>query len=253
VYPSQKKPEPPPPIIIDNEEEYEIEELMDSKFVRNKLKYLVKWRGYPNQANWTWEPEDKILRDNEDEFHENHPSAPQRVDVHQIHFKETVTQDKNPNPEWLNGKIARFDVEDSRMDAYLPLSPEHFAEMEKQNKTSEYRSYLIEDIERLWFLNTQDKLVTHMAAVETGQFHEDKRPDGTPKRKWKYPITTLYKLDTPLYPKDRCLEGQNPQGPVYTTSKPNVKMTKLWSHQHEGILKTVTNPKELEQAIETIN
>ena len=76
-YPSQKKSEPPPPIIIDNEEEYKIEELMDSKFVWNKLKYLVKWWGYPNQADWTWEPEDKILWDNKDKFHENHPSAPQ--------------------------------------------------------------------------------------------------------------------------------------------------------------------------------
>ena len=74
-YPSQKKPEPPPPVNIDNEE-YKIEELMDLKFVRNKLKYLVKWRGYPNQADWTWEPEDKILQDNRNEFHENHPSAP---------------------------------------------------------------------------------------------------------------------------------------------------------------------------------
>ena len=111
----------------------------------------------------------------------------------------------------------------------------------------------MEDIERLWFLNTQDKLVTHMAAVETGQLHNDKQPDGTPRRKWKYPITTLYKLDTPIYPKERRLEGRNPQGPVYTTSKPEVKMTKLWSHQHERILKTVTDPKELEQAIGAIN
>ena len=153
----------------------------------------------------------------------------------------------------MNGKITGFDVEDSTKDTYLLLSPEHFAEMEKQNKTSEYRSYLMEDIERLWFLNTQDKLVTHMAVVETGQLHNNKRPDGTPKRKWKYPITTLYKLDTPLYPKDRRLEGQNPQGPVYMTSKSDVKMTKLWSHQHKGITKVVTDLKELEQAIRAIN
>ena len=32
-YPSQRKPDPPPPIIVDDEEEYEIEDLMDSKFV----------------------------------------------------------------------------------------------------------------------------------------------------------------------------------------------------------------------------
>ena len=30
-------------------------------------------------------------------------------------------------------------------------------------------------------------------------------------------------------------------------------MTKLWSHQHDRILKTVTDPKELEQAIGAIN
>ena len=92
-----------------------------------------------------------------------------------------------------------------------------------------------------------------MAVVELGQLHDDKRPDGTPKRKWKYPITTFYKLDTPLFPKDRRLEGRNPQGPVYTTSKPDVKMTKLWSHQHKGVWETVTDPEKLEQAIGAIN
>ena len=37
------------------------------------------------------------------------------------------------------------------------------------------------------------------------------------------------------------------------TSKTDVEMTKLWSHQHEGILKTVTGLKELEHAIEAVN
>ena len=32
-FPSQKKPDPPPPIIVEGEEEYEVEELMDSKVV----------------------------------------------------------------------------------------------------------------------------------------------------------------------------------------------------------------------------
>jgi hypothetical protein len=32
-YLSQKKPEQPPPIIINDDDEYEIDELMDSKFV----------------------------------------------------------------------------------------------------------------------------------------------------------------------------------------------------------------------------
>jgi Chromo (CHRromatin Organisation MOdifier) domain len=49
---------------------------MDSKLSRGKLKYLVKWEGYPNPMEWTWEPEESILADNREEFHEKHPSTP---------------------------------------------------------------------------------------------------------------------------------------------------------------------------------
>ena len=59
-FPSQGKQDPPPPIIVEGEEEYEVEELMDSKVVHGKIKYLVKWKGYPDKADWTWEPEEKI-------------------------------------------------------------------------------------------------------------------------------------------------------------------------------------------------
>ena len=37
----------PPPVVIDSEEEFEIEEVLDSKFMRKRLFYLVKWKGYP--------------------------------------------------------------------------------------------------------------------------------------------------------------------------------------------------------------
>jgi len=67
-FPSQKLPDPPPPIVTDEGE--------DSKLSRGKLKYLVKWEGYPNRADWTWEPEDSILPNNRAEFHEKHPGAP---------------------------------------------------------------------------------------------------------------------------------------------------------------------------------
>ena len=45
-YSSQKQPPPPSPIITDKGEEYVVEEIMDSKLSRGKLKYLVKWEGY---------------------------------------------------------------------------------------------------------------------------------------------------------------------------------------------------------------
>jgi len=43
---TQQHPPPPPPILIEQEPEYEVEEIIDSKLVRGKLKYLVHWKGY---------------------------------------------------------------------------------------------------------------------------------------------------------------------------------------------------------------
>ena len=46
----------PPPIQIENEDEYEVEEILDTRTRRGKQQYLVKWLGYPHSDN-TWEPE----------------------------------------------------------------------------------------------------------------------------------------------------------------------------------------------------
>jgi hypothetical protein len=48
----QQQP-PPPPTIVENEEEYEVEEIFDSRLRNNKLQYVVKWSGYHEP---TWEP-----------------------------------------------------------------------------------------------------------------------------------------------------------------------------------------------------
>jgi hypothetical protein len=108
------------------------------------------------------------------------------------------------------------------------LQPQFFEQLENQEKKAEYQSYLMNNVRQLWYFNTESHFVAHMAEVSAGRGHNDKQLDGTSKRKWKYPINTLYKLDTPLYPNDQQLQKKNPRGPVYTTMKPNVKLTKLW-------------------------
>ncbi|KAL5520683.1 hypothetical protein ACEPAF_2684 [Sanghuangporus sanghuang] len=60
---SQKKPPSPPPVIIDEQEEYEVEEILDSRLHRGKLQFLVKWVGYEEA---TWQPESDV-KDNAQE------------------------------------------------------------------------------------------------------------------------------------------------------------------------------------------
>ncbi|QRW20558.1 Retrotransposable element Tf2 protein [Rhizoctonia solani] len=57
--PSQHFPERPPPETIEGEEEYEVEQIIDSKQQKGKWFYLIKWKGYGPEDN-SWEPEELL-------------------------------------------------------------------------------------------------------------------------------------------------------------------------------------------------
>ncbi|MBW0486173.1 hypothetical protein O181_025888 [Austropuccinia psidii MF-1] len=49
--------EPPPPIIMEEEEEWEVSQILQSKFKRRRLWYLVEWKGFSQDPERsTWEP-----------------------------------------------------------------------------------------------------------------------------------------------------------------------------------------------------
>ena len=50
---------PLPPLELDAGPEYEVAAILDSKFVHNKLYYLVDWLGY-GPSERTWEPIDHV-------------------------------------------------------------------------------------------------------------------------------------------------------------------------------------------------
>src|SRR5262249_19510619 len=54
--PGQINPAPPPIFTNDGEEEWEVESILDSRWRRGRLHYLVKWKGFPLH-DASWQPE----------------------------------------------------------------------------------------------------------------------------------------------------------------------------------------------------
>ena len=54
-FPGRSEPEEPVPIVVDGNEEWEVEEILDSDIFNNKKRYLVKWKGY-SDYDASWEP-----------------------------------------------------------------------------------------------------------------------------------------------------------------------------------------------------
>jgi len=68
---------PQPPVEIEGENEYVVEEIIDSHLRCNNLEFLVKWEGYMNENN-SWEPEDNCGNTHKAiaEFYHKYPQAP---------------------------------------------------------------------------------------------------------------------------------------------------------------------------------
>jgi Chromo (CHRromatin Organisation MOdifier) domain len=52
-------PKVPEPVVVNGQVEYLVETILDSRMVRNKTQYLVKWKGYPIYES-TYEPEENV-------------------------------------------------------------------------------------------------------------------------------------------------------------------------------------------------
>ena len=68
---------PPPPIHVDSVPEFEVQSVLDSRFRRRKLEYLVDWVGY-DESDRTWEPAGALhnATDAIAIFHKKFPSRP---------------------------------------------------------------------------------------------------------------------------------------------------------------------------------
>jgi hypothetical protein len=77
--PRRRFPPPPLPEIIDGEEEWIVEEILDSRVMNRKLRYLVKWKDFGIEHN-SLEPWDNVhAPELVAEFHRKHPGAARQI------------------------------------------------------------------------------------------------------------------------------------------------------------------------------
>jgi hypothetical protein len=77
--PGRRSRPPPPPVLVQGEEHYEVEGIIDSRMFRQKLQFLVKWKGYGYEEN-SWVNETEVnAAELVQEFYDAHPGAPRRI------------------------------------------------------------------------------------------------------------------------------------------------------------------------------
>lgn len=102
-------PPPPPPIEVDGEEEYEVEEIIDSRIFRRQLQYLVRWKGYGPGDN-SWEPAKNVnAEDAVRDFYAQNPSAPRKLNAALFAslpwgLRENFTAGNGTDYEWETGR-----------------------------------------------------------------------------------------------------------------------------------------------------
>ena len=75
----RRAPPQPLPEIVDGEEEWVVEEILDSKVINRKLRYLIKWKDFRVEHN-SWEPWDNVhALELVSDFYCRHPGAPRHI------------------------------------------------------------------------------------------------------------------------------------------------------------------------------
>jgi len=68
-----------PPIVVDGEEEWEVEEILDSRWDQRRFQFLIKWKGFSREHN-SWEAASNVKApDLIAEYYQKYPAAPRHI------------------------------------------------------------------------------------------------------------------------------------------------------------------------------
>ena len=118
----------PPPDLVDNQEEYEVEKILDSRQFsrRQKLQYLVKWKGYPDSDNEWVNKKDVHMDEAIREFKNQNPTA-------DTHISQGYSSESPilPSPTSLTHKLLSFITD---VNVYYLGSPEQIFRAELKSR-----------------------------------------------------------------------------------------------------------------------
>lgn len=81
---SDRQHSEPPPILVEGQEEFQVQEILNSRITRNRLFYLIDWLGYPpSERSWT-DSDEVHAPDLVRNFHEKYPEKPSPQDLDSI-------------------------------------------------------------------------------------------------------------------------------------------------------------------------
>jgi len=124
--PGRRTSPPPLPEIVDGKEEWVVEEILDSRMLNRKLRYLVKWEGFGVEHN-SWEPWDNVhAPELVADFYWRHPGAAHyihMVDFHSIPFRSVLGHHCLEGRVDVRGRSALSDVSSDISPSPLYIPP----------------------------------------------------------------------------------------------------------------------------------
>ena len=68
--------EPPPPIVVEGSEEWELDDILDSRKRYRKVQYKVKWKGIDEDLTWYDAEGSENAKEVMEDFHQRNPNKP---------------------------------------------------------------------------------------------------------------------------------------------------------------------------------